>query len=236
VCRRQWRGYPSLERTAGAKLTLSDPQAVDAIQWAVDTIWRHDVQPQLATTNATPDQKLFTQGRLALAMEGEFFRQNLYGPQAPQGTPFKYNLAQLPFCPRTKQRAEVFNTLGLVSVKAAKALDAAWQYLTVFATKDAQQFITDLRGSRGGHKGTYEPWLKSNAGGGQPANYAAIVKADAYGKPQLASPYLGMAELQEPLNRILPQIYNNQLPARTGLQQIDHETNVKFTTAGAPQR
>jgi multiple sugar transport system substrate-binding protein len=218
----------------GARLTLAEPPNVEAIQWAVDTIWKHDVQPHLATIQATPNRTLFQQGRLALLIEGEFFRRYLYGPQTPQGTPFKYNLAQLPFAPRTRQRHIVFNSLGLPALKAGNP-EAAWQYLTVFATKDAQQFITDKWGSRGGHRLSYEPWLRNNADGGQPANYAAIVKADGYGKPQLASPYLWQNELQEPLTRILPQIYDNQLPVRTGLQQIDQETNQRLAAAGAPQ-
>ncbi|MBI3972052.1 MAG: extracellular solute-binding protein [Chloroflexi bacterium] len=219
----------------GAKLTLSEPPAVEAIQWAVDTIWKHDVQPHLATEKAAPNRTLFQQGRLAMLIEGEFFRHYLFGPQTPQGTPFKYNLAQIPFATRTRTRHIVFNALGLPALREGKA-DAAWQYLTVFVTKDAQQFITDEWGSRGGHKLTYEPWLRSNAGGGQSANYVAIVKADGYGKPQLASPYLWQNELYEPLSRILPQIYNNELPVRTGLQQIDQETNQRLAAAGAPQR
>jgi ABC-type glycerol-3-phosphate transport system substrate-binding protein len=219
----------------GAKLTLSEPPTVEAIQWAVDTIWKHDVQPRLATVQATPNRTLFQQGRLAMLIEGEFFRRYLYGPQTPQGTPFAYNLAQIPFAPHTKQRHIVFNSLGLPALKAGRS-DAAWEYLTVFATKDAQQFITDKWGSRGGHKLTYEPWLKSNADGGQPANYAAIPKGDAYGKPQLASQYLWQNELQEPLLRILPRIYDNEVPVRSGLQQIDQETNQRLAAAGAPQR
>jgi multiple sugar transport system substrate-binding protein len=219
----------------GARLTISEPPAVEAIQWAVDTIWKHDVQPRLATVNATPNRTLFQQGRLAVLVEGEFFRRYLFGPQTPQGTPFKYNLAQLPFAPRTRTRNIVFNALGLPALREGKP-DAAWEYLTVFVTKEAQQFITDLWGSRGGHKLTYEPWLRSNAGGGQPANYAAIVKGDAYGKPQLASPYLWQNDLLEPLTRLLPRIYDNELPVRTGLQQIDQETNQKLAAAGAPTR
>jgi ABC-type glycerol-3-phosphate transport system substrate-binding protein len=183
----------------------------------------------------TLNRTLFQQGRLALLIEGEFFRRYLYGPQTPQGTQFRYNLAQVPFAPRTRQRHIVFNSLGLPAYKAGRP-DAAWDYLTVFLTREAQQHITDRWGSRGGHKLTYEPWLKNNADGGQPANYAAITKGDAYGRPQLASQYLPQNELQEPLLRLLPQIYDNKVPVRAGLQQIDQETNQRLAAAGAPQR
>ncbi|MGH2355990.1 MAG: extracellular solute-binding protein [Chloroflexota bacterium] len=220
----------------GAKMVLAEPPAIEAVQWAVDTIWKHDVQPQLASERATRNRVLFAQGRLAMAVEGEFFRRYLFGPQTPEGVPFKFNLAQIPFAPRTKTRACVFHSLGLPALRDGRDPDAAWEYLTVFATKDAQQHITDGWGSRGGHRGTYEPWLESNAGGGPPANYAAIVKSDAYGKQQLASPYLGPNDLYEAVNRLMPQMFDNELPVRTGLQQIDEQTNQKLAAAGAPQR
>lgn len=215
----------------GSKMVLSQGPAMDAVQWSVDTIWKHDLGPQPATLKASPNRTLFANGRLALVMDGEFFRRYLFGPQTPQGVPFKFNLAQIPFAPRTNKRANVFHTLGLPILNGAKAPDAAWQYLKVFVTKDAQQFITDGWGSRGGNQKTYESWLRSNAGGGPPANYAAIVKSDAHGLPYPASPFLGSNETVEPLNRLMPQIFENTLNVRAGLQQIDQETNARLEPA-----
>ncbi|MGH2353969.1 MAG: ABC transporter substrate-binding protein [Chloroflexota bacterium] len=215
----------------GAKMVLSEASAVDAVQWAVDAIWKHDLAPQPATTKATPNRELFALGKLAMVWDGEYFRRYLFGPRTPQGVPFKFNLAQIPFAPRTRKRANIFHSLALPILRDAKAPDAAWQYLRVFAGKDAQQFITDDWGSRGGNQKTYEPWLESNAGGGPPANYAAIVKSDAHGVPYPASPYLASNELTEYLNQLMPQIFESTLPVRTGLQQIDQQTNARLEPA-----
>jgi multiple sugar transport system substrate-binding protein len=214
-----------------AKMTLSEAPAVEAIQWAVDTIWKHDVGPQPATLKEKPNRTLFAEGRLAMVWDGEYFRRYLYGVQTPQGVPFKFNLAQLPFAPRTRKRADVYHALALPMLRDAKLPDAAWEYLRVFASKAAQQFITDNWGSRGGNQKTYEPWLKANAGGGPPANYAAIVKADAYGVPYPASPYLPSNELTEAMDRLMPQIFDNAVAVRTTLQEIDQQTNAKLEPA-----
>lgn len=214
----------------GSKMVLSQAPAMEAIQWTVDSIWKHDLAPQLATLRATLNRALFATGRLAMLIEGEYFRRYLYGPQSLGGS-FNFNLAQIPFAPRTRQRASVYHSLALPILRGAKAPDAAWQYLTVFATKDAQQLITDGWGSRGGHQKTYESWLKNNAGGGPAANYAAIVKADATTVPALVSPYIDENELLEPLVRLMPQIYDGKVPVRDGLQQIDQETNTKLEPA-----
>lgn len=215
----------------GSRMVLSDPAAAEGVQWCVDAIWRHDLAPQPATTKAEPNRVLFASGRLAMVWDGEFFRRYLFGAQTPQGVPFKFDLAQIPFAPRTRKRANVFHTLGLPILRPSKVPEGAWDYLRVFATKEAQQFITDGWGSRGGNQKTYEPWLKSNAGGGPAANYAAIVKSDAHGMVYPASPFLPSNDLTEPLNRLMPAIFENQVPVRSGLQQIDQETNVKLEPA-----
>lgn len=213
------------------KLVLSEPPSVEAMQWTVDTIWKHDVAPAVATEKETPVEQLFTRGRVAIVMFGEFFRRSLFGPRTPQGTAFKFNLVQLPFAPRTRKRANVFHALGLAALREGKTPEGAWQYLTVFMTKEAQQFITDRWASRGGNQQTYEPWLRNNAGGGPPANYAAITKSDAHGQRGPASPYLAANELYEPMNRLIPQIFDNKVPVRTGLEQIDQETNARLEPA-----
>jgi multiple sugar transport system substrate-binding protein len=215
----------------GAAMQLASAEGVEAVQWAVDTIWKHDVGPQPATLRAQPNRALFAAGRLAMVWDGEFFRRYLFGAQTPQGVPFKFNLAQIPFAPRTRKRAHVSHALGLPILRTSKTPEEAWQYLRVFATPPAQQLITDGWGSRGGHQKTYEPWLKANAGGGPAANYSAIVKADAYGVPYPASPYLPSNELSEFLDRLMPQVFEGTLPVRAGLQEIEQQTNARLQPA-----
>jgi hypothetical protein len=57
------------------------------------------------------------------------------------------------------------------------------------------------------------------------------VKSDAHGIPYPASPYLGSNELFEPMNRVLAELFDNTLPVRTGVQQIDQETNARVQPA-----
>jgi hypothetical protein len=97
--------------------------------------------------------------------------------------------------------------------------------LKVIFTKDAQQVITDNWGSRGGHRGTYESFLKSNGGGGPPGlNYEAIVKADADTEAFPTSPYVPVDALFEPMVRILfDNVFLNKMPVKDGLAQMQQE-------------
>ena len=129
--------------------------------------------------------------------------------------------------------------IGLVMYTANSGYDTQTRLLyfgrSVFVGQTARGW-----GSRGGNQKTYDPWLKSNAGGGPPANYAAIVKSDAHGMIYPASPYLPANDLTAAMDRLMPQIFDNALPVRNGLQQIDQETNAKLEpaakAAGAPAK
>jgi multiple sugar transport system substrate-binding protein len=132
-----------------SKMLLSEPAAVEGVQWCVDAMWRHDVAPQPAALRATPVRELFNNGRLGMAWEGEFFRRGLFGPQAPQGVPFKFDLAQIPFAPRTRKRVNAFHTLGLPILRESKMADGAWEFVRVFVgrTRSSTSPTTGDRGA-----------------------------------------------------------------------------------------
>lgn len=225
----------------GEKWALNSPEGREALQYTMDSWAKHDVAPAADTTsNATANtgRMLFQTGKLGLIFDGEFFRRNLFGPRAPKdGIPFKWNLAQLPFAPKTNKRGMVYHTLALPINKASKNPEAAWRFLSIFATREAQQLITDKWGSRAANTKTYEPWLKSNAGGGPVANWAAITKADGHGIPFPVSPYLESKALLETHSRILYDVvFQGKQPLEEGLAQIEKETNARLEAAVREQK
>lgn len=214
----------------GAKCTLDSPEAVAAFQWILDYRFKLDVSPgpeQLSAAQQTVIS-FFQNQKVGIEPNGEYFRRYLYGPQAPKdGLKFKFGIAQYPFAANGK-RTQMFHTLGLPINKASKSPDAMWTYLSNFATKDAQQFITDMWGSRGANADTYQSFV---AGGDKPkANWDAIVKADAYSVPLPISPYLSWNELYEPATRILGDlVMQGKLDAAKGVSQIADEVQATIT-------
>jgi multiple sugar transport system substrate-binding protein len=220
----------------GEKWVLNSPEGRAALQYAMDTFMKHDVAPAADTNSnasANTARTLFQGGKLGLMFDGEFFRRNLFGPRAPQaGIPFKWNLAQLPFAPKTNKRGMVYHTLALPISKDSKNPDAVWRFFSVFATKAAQQLITDKWGSRAANTKTYDPWLKANAGGGPVANWAAITKADGYGIPFPVSPYLESKALLETHSRVLYDVvFQGKQSLDEGLAEIEKETNARLAKA-----
>ena len=205
----------------GMKCVLDSPEAVKALQWILDFRYKHDVSPgpeQLAAAQQTRISFFQTQ-KVAIEPDGEYFRRYLYGPQAPKdGLKFKFGVAQYPFAPNGK-RAQMFHTLALPINRASKNADAMWEYLRHFSTKEAQQFITDMWGSRGGHTGTYQSFI--NDQNKPKANWAAIVKADAYGVPLPISPFLTWGELYQPFTKVFGDlVMQGKLDPEAGVKQI----------------
>lgn len=212
---------------------MNTPQVRAAIEWIVDLQFRHDVSPSMEAMQQARvrDRDLFTQGRLAMVVQGEYFRRYLWGSAAPQGgLPFKYDLALLPFAPGKTARAAIYHGNGLFMVKDSKKHDAMWAWLSVMATREAQQIVTDKWGSRGAHRGTYESWLARNADGGPPGlNYAAIIKADSYAQPYPNSPKLAIEQLLEPTVRYMYDfVFTGRMSPAEGLRRIDEETNARL--------
>ncbi len=226
----------------GEKWLFNNQEAKDSVQYIVDLIHKHDVHPDIgeSTTAKIRDRGFFQNAQVAMVVQGEYFRRYLWGSGKPtNGFTFAYDMAMMPFNPISGKRTNIYHGNGSFMISQTKNPDAAWRWLKVIFTKESQQIITDNWGSRGGHKGTYEPWLKSNAGGGPPGlNYEAIIKADGDTEPYPTTPFLTQAALMEPTARILyDSVFQNKMPVDQGLDQIAKETTAllekgKKETAG----
>ena len=212
----------------GEKVTFNSPEVKEGVQYITDLIHKYDVHPDVGESSSAGirDRAFFQNGQAGIVVQGEYFRRYLWGSGKPSaGFKFAYDMAMMPFCPATGKRTNIYHGNGSFMLSQTKNPDATWNWLKVIFTKEAQQIITDNWGSRGGHKGTYEPWLKSNAGGGpEGLNYQAIVKADTDTDPYPTTPYLTQAALLEPVVRIMyDNVFQNKMSVGDGLAQIEKE-------------
>lgn len=207
--------------------TGKEPQ--EAVQYIVDLIKKHDVHPDVgeAASANVLDRAFFQNGQVGMVVEGEYFSRYLWGSGKPSaGIPFGYDMAQMPFNPTTTKRTNIYHGNGSFLTTQSKNPDATWKWLRVIFEKDSQQIITNLWGTRGAHKGTYESWLKSNGNGGPPGlNYEAILKADADTAPFPTTPYLTPEALLEPNMRVMyDNVFQSKMSVADGIAQIDKET------------
>lgn len=213
---------------AGEEFLFDSPQVAEAVQWVVDLTHTHDVQPNPGEMSAANilDCAMFQNGQLGMVVQGEYFRRYLWGSGKPsEGIPFNYDFALMPFSPAGK-RTNIYHGNGTFMTTQTDQPDAAWQWLKVVFTPEAQQIITDNWGSRGAHTGTYDEFLASNAGGGPDGlNYEAFAKVDEGTVAYPTTPYLTKEAMMEPTVRIMyDNVFVNTMPVDVGLQQIREET------------
>jgi multiple sugar transport system substrate-binding protein len=213
----------------GENWTFNTKEAQEAIQWVVDLIYKHDVHPNVgeAASANVLDRAFFQNGQVAMVAEGEYFSRYLWGSGKPSnGLPFAYDIAQLPFNPATGKHTNIYHGNGSFLTTQSKNPDATWKWLRTIFEKDSQQIITNLWGTRGAHKGTYDSWLKSNGNGGpEGINVQAMGKADADTNPFPSTIYLTPQALLEPTMRVMyDNVFQNKTPVVDGLAQIDKET------------
>lgn len=209
----------------GKSCVFDSPENAEAMQFAYDFIYTHDVHPEITSLlDSQSERTYFLNQQASMLQEGEFLRRYLWGAQAPSdGIPFRYDLAKLPFV--NGQRAMVYHCLGAPILKGSANPEATWQWLSVIGSLEGQQMITDSWGSRGSDTRTYASWLEADGfGGPEGINIAAITNSDEFGVPFPVSAYMQTAELLEPITRVIYDlVLQDGLPVANGLAQVQSE-------------
>lgn len=212
----------------GLNWTMNTPETAEALQYIVDLTFEDDVHPNAGDLSAAGarDRTMFQNGQLGMVVSGEYFRRYLWGSNAPsEGIPFEYDLAQMPFCPPTGKRTNIYHGIATVMSSQAKNPDAVWKWLKVLSTLEAQEVISQNWGSRAAHRGTHPGWIATNAGDGPDGlNYETISKADADTIPYPSSPVATVFELMDPVVRLwYDNIMVGTMSVQDGLDQMEAE-------------
>lgn len=213
----------------GEKVIFDTDEVKETIQYVVDLIHKYDVHPNVGESSSAGirDRVFFQNGQVAMVVQGEYFRRYVWGTGKPsEGIKFAYDMALMPFNPKTGKRTNIYHGNGTFMLSQTKKPDDTWKWLKVVFSKEAQQIITDNWGSRGAHRGTYEGFFKGNAGGGPDGlNYQAIANADVDTAVYPTTPYLTQAALLEPMVRIMyDNVFQKKTSVAEGVAQITMET------------
>jgi len=214
---------------AGEEFLFNSPATADALQWVTDLTHEYDIQPDPGEMSAADirDRAMFQNGQLGMVVQGEFFRRYLWGTGKPsEGIPFGYDFSLMPFNPTTGERTNIYHGNGSFMTTQTENPDAAWHWLKVIFSKEAQEIITMNWGSRGAHTGTYESFIESNAGGGPDGlNYEAFRTVDQGTAPYPTSIYLTKEALMEPTVRLMyDNVFAGTMAVEEGLAQLETET------------
>jgi multiple sugar transport system substrate-binding protein len=128
-------GTSILDRTRST-CRLTDPAAVEALQFMVDFVQTHKVSPLTAElpTGVNP----FMTGRVAMVISYSF------SVQPTLKAPFKWGVAPLPM---NKRRGYAYWTQAVAIYPRSKNVDAAWEFAVFLMSKEAQELMARQRGA-----------------------------------------------------------------------------------------
>lgn len=115
------------------KCLLNQPEAIEAIQFLLDLVYKYKVGPTIAETESTGATRLFTTGKIAMDMIG-YWMVNNYRKEVK----FNWDVAPLPY---KKLRANNFNGVGHVININTKYPEQAWQFVKFLSSRTSQTIL-----------------------------------------------------------------------------------------------
>ena len=112
---------------------ISEPAAVEALEFYYSLSSEHHVSPTPAEVQQTPQTDLFTAGRLAMFQEGR-------GPTIAFKTirDFEWGIAELP---HQKVKANILNWAGWCLSSQSKVPEAAWTFIQWLASEEGERIF-----------------------------------------------------------------------------------------------
>lgn len=122
------------------KTVCNTPVAIEAMQWVLDLVQRHQVMaPQGDTSVGTGN--LWNQGKVAIMIGGA----GTIGSTITAKPDFEWNLFPTPKHPKTGKRVVTTTDNPMVTMGSSKAMDAAWKFNLFTAEKFSQDLVGKLR-------------------------------------------------------------------------------------------
>ncbi|MCL5074613.1 MAG: sugar ABC transporter substrate-binding protein [Chloroflexi bacterium] len=151
------------------KCTLTSPEAVEAIQFMQDLIYKYKVSPGPGQLPAGVNP--FHTGKIAMRIDGSYSVNPALGITA-----FKWDLAPLP---KGKKRAVAYWTQAIVMYNKTPNKEAAWTFINFLLSDDGQKAMGKTKMSTPSKKAIA---LSPDYLTGPPNNLRVFVDSYAYGR------------------------------------------------------
>ncbi len=195
------------EVVADNKCQVSQPAAVEAVQYLVDLIYKDKVSQEPAAMGDDPTT-FFQQGKAAMITSGSW-NVNAYKDSI---TGFKWDVAPLPKAP-TGQSVSVVSGLGNVASARTEHPAESWAWINFIASEEGQRIVAE-NGQPATYAGLAKPWQDASPD----INTQVFVDAAANGH-QFPSG-ITFEQWNPIMNTGMSDIFAGRTPVQEGLTQI----------------
>ncbi len=205
------------------KAVTNTPAAIEATQWLVDLIHKHQLSPtrQEVGTIASSNQKIvgMQQGRLSITFNGDWN----FKPLSEGGTGLNWDVSYIPRSPRTKKTASIGNLRGLVVSQATKVPEQAWAFVASTLHREIQELIPPKLQEVPAREDVALALYADPAKAGPPANRKALADAIKAVTPLPAHDHAPRAEWNPVIDKWRNDMWDNKVTVQEGMRQLQDE-------------
>ena len=205
------------------KAVINTPAAVEATQWLVDLIHKHQLSPtrQEVGAIAASNQKIvgMQQGRLSITFNGDWN----FKPLGEGNTGLNWDVSYMPRAPKTKKTASIGNLRGLVVSQATKVPEQAWAFVGYTLRKDVQELIPPKLQEVPAREDVALSMYADPAKAGPPANRKALADAIKAVTPLPWHDYAPRAEWNPMIDKWRNDMWDNKVTVQEGMRQLQDE-------------
>jgi multiple sugar transport system substrate-binding protein len=204
------------------KCLLTQPQAIEAMQWMVDLVLKDKVSPSSADLSSQSGSSLFFTGKIAIATFGSW-----QIPQARQAK-INFNIAAVPYAPKTGKTGSDSN-FALVGVNpTSKVKDDGVQYALWINTLDAQKTIGSFEYMPANPTAADATYFTPSLG---PANRGVLKNILAITTPEPSPDVVTFTDVINVVQQELPVIFQGNETVTTGLTKVSQQIDARIQTA-----
>ena len=205
------------------KATINTPGAVEATQWLVDLVHKHQLSPtrQEVGTIAASNQKIvgMQQGRLSITFNGDWN----FKPLGEGGSGLSWDVSYIPRSLKSKKTASIGNLRGLVVSQATKVPEQAWAFVGYTLRKDVQELIPPKLQEVPAREDVALSMYADTSKAGPPPNRKALADAIKAVTPLPWHDHAPRAEWDPIITKWRNDMWDNKVTVTEGMRQLQDE-------------
>lgn len=194
----------------------ASPEGIEAIRFLADLMLKDKVSATPSFAKSQKSDDLFMSGKIAMMHVGNAIISKFRGIKD-----FEWDLAEIPFSPKTKKRVVASNVLGYIVGPNAKAKTEIIHFLEQLTSKEAQTVYAEKGVFIPTHQDAQAPYFDDPT----PKNLQAFQRTLDYARPMILSEWIPYTDTVRVITNYTEQIFSGAVDAEKGWTAAQDELN-----------
>jgi len=197
---------------------MDKPETIEAVQWYVDLINKHQVSPTLSEMVEMSPLEMFFNGQVAMTVQGSWMLNAMLANE------YTVENADVTYLFKGKKEGSIANGLGNVISSNTKNPEEAWRFLKFLSSEEGNLIQGRSGAAIPAYKSAQNEWVNSN----QTFNLKIFIDQLSYGLPYPNSKTRNVWYQDE--KRIFSKVWSGELTVEEGCRKYAKRMNKLLAT------